>query len=48
MPDPQEFDKEKEQLRETLINQKRLNAFNTWLADARKKSKITIQEGFEK
>ena len=48
LPDPQEFDKEKKQLRETLINQKRMNAFNTWLAEVRKKSEITIQEGFEK
>jgi len=46
LPDPQGFDKEKKLLQETLSNQKKLKAFNTWLAGIRKKSEITIQEGF--
>jgi len=46
LPDPQGFDKEKKLLMETLSNQKKLKAFNTWLAEIRKKSEITIQEGF--
>jgi peptidyl-prolyl cis-trans isomerase D len=47
LPDPQGFDKEKKQLQETLLNQKKLRAFNTWLSEVRKKSDITVQEGFE-
>jgi peptidyl-prolyl cis-trans isomerase D len=48
LPDSQGFDKERKLLRETLINQKKLRAFNTWLAETRKKSEITIDESFEK
>jgi len=48
LPDPQGFDKEKKLLQETLSNQKKLKAFNAWLSEMRKKSEITIQEGFEK
>jgi peptidyl-prolyl cis-trans isomerase D len=48
LPDSQGFDKERKLLRETLINQKKLRAFNTWLAETRKKSEITIHESFEK
>jgi peptidyl-prolyl cis-trans isomerase D len=47
LPDPQGFDKEKKLLQETLINQKKLRAFNTWLSEARNKSEITIHESFE-
>ena len=48
LPDPEKFDKEKKQLQETLRRQKELKAFNLWLSEARKKSEITIQEGFGK
>jgi peptidyl-prolyl cis-trans isomerase D len=48
LPDPQGFDKEKKQLQETLSNQKELKAFSLWLSEARKKSEITVQEGFGK
>jgi len=48
LPDSQEFDKERKLLQETLINQKKLRAFNTWLAEIRKNSEITIHESFEK
>jgi peptidyl-prolyl cis-trans isomerase D len=47
LPNPQEFDKEKKQLRETLIDQKKMRAFNSWLSEARKKSDISIHEEFE-
>jgi len=46
LPDPQGFDKEKKLLQDTLINQKKLRAFNTWLAEVRKKSDISVHEGF--
>ena len=46
LPDAQGFEKEKKLLQETLINQKKLRAFNSWLLETRKKSDITIQEGF--
>ena len=46
LPDLQEFDKEKKQLQETLSRQKEFKAFNLWLSEARKKSEITVQEGF--
>ena len=48
LPDSQEFDKERKLLQETLTNQKKLRAFNTWLAEIRKNSEITIHESFEK
>ncbi len=48
LPDSQGFDKEKKLLRETLINQKKSRAFSTWLSEVRKKSEITVQEGFKK
>ncbi len=47
LPDAQEFDKEKQQLQDTLVNQKKLKAFNAWLAEARKRSEITIREEFQ-
>ena len=46
LPDPQGFDKEKKELQESLSQQKELKAFKLWLSEARKKSEITIQEGF--
>jgi peptidyl-prolyl cis-trans isomerase D len=48
LPDPQGFDKEKKQLQEVLSKQKELKAFKLWLSEARKKSEITVQEGFGK
>ena len=48
LPDSQGFDKEKKQLQEILSQQKELKAFKLWLSEARKKSEITIQEGFGK
>jgi len=48
LPDSQGFDKEKKQLEEILSQQKELKAFKLWLSEARKKSEITIQEGFGK
>ena len=47
LPEAQEFDKEKQQLQETLVNQKKLKAFNAWLAEARKRSDISIREEFQ-
>ena len=47
LPDAQEFDKEKQQLQETLVNQKKLKAFNNWLAEARERSDISIREEFQ-
>ena len=48
LPDSQGFDKEKKQLQEILSQQKELKAFELWLSEARKKSDITIQDGFGK
>ncbi len=48
LPDSQGFDKEKKQLQEILSEQKELKAFKLWLSEARKKSEITVQEGFGK
>lgn len=48
LPDSQGFDKEKKQLEEILSQQKELKAFKLWLSEARKKSEITIEEGFGK
>jgi peptidyl-prolyl cis-trans isomerase D len=48
LPDSQGFDKEKKQLQEILSQQKELKAFKLWLSEARKKSDITIQDGFGK
>ena len=48
LPDSQGFDKEKKQLQEVLSKQKELKAFKLWLSEARKKSEITVQEGFGK
>jgi peptidyl-prolyl cis-trans isomerase D len=48
LPDSQGFDKEKKQLQEILSQQKELKAFKLWLSEARKKSDITIEEGFGK
>jgi peptidyl-prolyl cis-trans isomerase D len=47
LPDALEFDKEKQQLQETLVNQKKSKVFNAWLADARERSDITIREEFQ-
>jgi len=47
LPDALEFDKEKQQLEETLVNQKRLKAFNAWLSEARQRSDISIREEFQ-
>lgn len=47
LPDAEEFAKEKQQLQETLVNQKKLKAFNAWLAEARERSDITIREEFQ-
>jgi peptidyl-prolyl cis-trans isomerase D len=46
LPDPAEFDKEKEALQEELLNRKRNKAFNSWLAQVKEKSDIELQEGF--
>jgi hypothetical protein len=47
LPDLEEFDKEKKALKENLLNQKKMTAFNEWLAGVRKASDISIAEGFE-
>jgi len=47
LPDDQEFDKDRQQLQETLVNQKSLKAFNAWLSEARKRSDIRIREEFQ-
>ena len=48
LPDSQGFDKERKLLQETLINQKKLRAFNSWIAEKRKNSEIEVHESFEK
>ncbi len=47
LPDALEFDKEKQKLQETLVNQKKLKAFNAWLSEVRRKSEISIREEFQ-
>lgn len=46
LPDLSEFDKEKEALQEELLNRKRINAFNSWLAQVKERSDIELREGF--
>jgi len=43
-PDPAGYEKEKEQIINTLQAQKRLRAFTDWLAQLRKSSEIQLEK----
>jgi peptidyl-prolyl cis-trans isomerase D len=45
LPDDAGFDKEKEQIKETLLARKQSRTFNTWLQQIKDNSEITIKEG---
>jgi len=44
VPDPAEYEKEKEQLMNSLLGQKRLRAFSDWLAHLRENSDIKLEK----
>jgi peptidyl-prolyl cis-trans isomerase D len=45
LPDAQGFDKEKDQIKETLLVRKQSQTFNAWLQQIKENSEITIKEG---
>ena len=45
-PTEQEFEKDKEQVRTQLLQQKRFQTMETWLAEKRKNSEILVQESY--
>ncbi len=45
LPDAEEFDKEREQIEETLLASKQSKTFSTWLQQIKDNSEITIKEG---
>ena len=45
-PDPAGFEKEKEQIMNSLLGQKRLRVFKDWLAQVRKNSEIQVEKVF--
>ena len=45
-PDPAGFEKEKEQIKNSLLGQKRLRVFKDWLAQIRKNSEIQVENRF--
>ena len=45
LPEAEGFDKEKEQIKETLLARKQSRTFNAWLQQIRDNSDITIKEG---
>ena len=45
LPDAEGFDKEREQIKETLLAQKQSRTFAAWLKQIRDNSEITIKEG---
>ena len=46
-PDPQSFDKEKSRIKDTLLQQKKRNAFSAWTERLREKSDIMIADGYK-
>ncbi|MBW1891279.1 MAG: SurA N-terminal domain-containing protein [Deltaproteobacteria bacterium] len=45
LPDAEGFDKEREEIKESLLVQKQSRTFNAWLAQIKDNSEITIKEG---
>lgn len=45
LPDDEGFDKEKAQIKETLLARKQSRAFSTWLQHVKENSEITVKEG---
>ena len=46
LPAPEGFDKEKDDIKTQLLQQKKASIFRDWLTQLKEKSEITIQEGF--
>ena len=46
-PELNEFEEEKEKIKEKLLNQKTVKTFDAWLSSIRNKSIISIEKGFE-
>jgi peptidyl-prolyl cis-trans isomerase D len=46
LPSPEGFDKEKEDIKTRLLQQKKATIFREWLTQLKDKSEISIQEGF--
>jgi peptidyl-prolyl cis-trans isomerase D len=46
-PSMEEYDKQKAEIRESLLQQKKYSTFNAWLQETRNKSAISITEGFQ-
>jgi len=46
-PNQQEFDKEKKQIKDNLLQNKKREVFSAWIASVREKSEISIEEGFK-
>ena len=44
MPDPKEFESEKESIKKRLLKRRQNQAFNTWLATLKAKSEIFIKD----
>jgi len=44
--DTKEFDEKKTEIRQKLLQQKKYSTFSTYLAELKKRSKITIQDKF--
>jgi len=47
-PSMEEFDKQKADIKERLLQQKRLTAFNQWLEQLKNRSEISVEDGFLK
>ena len=45
-PTTEEFEKEKEQVRDQLLQQKRFKTMETWIAEKRKNSEILVEESY--
>jgi peptidyl-prolyl cis-trans isomerase D len=46
-PDTESFDKEKESMIKTLLEEKKLKTFEAWLAEVKSSSKILIEKEFQ-
>lgn len=45
-PEPEAFDKEKENVRKKLLEEKKFKTFGAWMSQVRSRSEISIEEGF--
>jgi peptidyl-prolyl cis-trans isomerase D len=45
-PDPKGFEKEKDKIKQQLLQQKQANAFDAFLSQIKNRSEISIEEGF--